>query len=159
MKIASILVPLKGLAGEDEVLHLAFQLATGGERRAKQHAKIHVIHVVKVPQALALDSDLPDLMAHGEAVLAAAEKAAALRDVVIHADLLQARSAGIAIVDESLERAVDLILLGAQYRRRHGEFDLGSTLPYVFKNAPCRVWVARAPLPPPAVMGPGESHS
>lgn len=156
MKISSILVPLKGIADEDEVLHLAFQLAAGGERRAKPRVKIHVIHVVEVPQALALDTDLPDLMAHGEAVLAAAEAAATLRDLEIRADLLQARSAGIAIVDEALERAVDLILLGAQYRRRHGEFDLGSTLPYVFKNAPCRVWVARAPLP--VVGGTGESH-
>ena len=139
------------------MLHLAFQLAANGERRSKQRVKIHVIHVVEVPQSLALDTDLPDLMARGEAVLAAAEKEAILRDLEIHADLLQARSAGIAIVDESLERAVDLILLGAQYRRRHGEFDLGTTLPYVFKNAPCRVWVARAPLP--VAVGTGESRS
>lgn len=157
MKISSILVSLKGLAGEDEILDLAFQLASAGERRAKQRVKIHVIHVVEVPQALALDTDLPSLMAHGETVLADAEKAATLRALEIHADLLQARSAGIAIVDESLERAVDLILLGAQYRRRHGEFDLGTTLPYVFKNAPCRVWVARAPLL--VVLGTGESHA
>ncbi len=156
MKLASILVPLKGVPGEEEVLHLAFKLAAAGERRTKPRVKIRVIHVVEVPQVLALDADLPDAVAQGEAVLAAAEAAATLHDVEIQADLLQARSAGIAIVDEAVERGVDLILMGAQYRRRHGEFDLGTTLPYVFKNAPCRVWVARAPLP--VAVGMGGSH-
>jgi nucleotide-binding universal stress UspA family protein len=51
---------------------------------------------------------------------------------------------GTAIVDEALEREVDLIVMGISYKRKFGEFDLGHTAPYVLKNAPCRVWIARA---------------
>ena len=34
--------------------------------------------------------------------------------------------------------------MGIGYKRKFGEFDLGQTAPYVLKNAPCRVWLARA---------------
>jgi hypothetical protein len=43
--------------------------------------------------------------------------------------------------------------MAAQYRRRLGEFNLGLTLPYVLKNAPCRVLVARAPSPAEVAAG------
>lgn len=146
MKLITILVPLRGADGEAEVLDLAFTLvmAAGVQKRARP--KLHLIHIVEVPQALPLDCELTEAIAAGEAVLARAEQLAAARDIEVDADLLQARQAGVAIVDEAVARRADLILLGARYRRRHGEFDLGETLPYVFKHAPCRVWVARAPL-------------
>jgi nucleotide-binding universal stress UspA family protein len=50
-------------------------------------------------------------------------------------------------VDEAIERNVNLIVMGVTYRKRFGEFYLGQTTPYVLKNAPCRVWVAREPKP------------
>jgi hypothetical protein len=34
--------------------------------------------------------------------------------------------------------------MGIGYKRKFGEFDMGHTAPYVLKNAPCRVWLARA---------------
>ena len=144
MKPSCILVPVKGLAIEDEALQLAFLLAApGGDRRPKQRVKLEVIHVIEVPQAQPLDAELPDAVQHGEAVLAHAEELARHREVELEAEMLQARAAGVAIVDEAIERGADLIIMGAQYRRLHGEFHLGVTLPYVFKHAPCRVWVAR----------------
>jgi nucleotide-binding universal stress UspA family protein len=109
-----------------------------------------------VPRALPLDADLPDEVVKGEAALAHAEALARGPDTIIESELLQARSIGAAIVDEATERHADLIVLGAQYRRRLGEFNMGVTLPYVLKNAPCRVLVARAPHPTaPAPAGAG----
>lgn len=146
MKFSRILVPLRSLPEDEDVLDLALSQATPhGDRRARQTAKVEVIHVVEVPQALSLDADLPDEVMQGDMVLAHAEAEAKRQDVVIQAELLQARLAGVAIVDEAIERSADLIIMGAHYRLQHGEFSLGATLPYVFKNAPCRVWVARAP--------------
>ncbi len=121
-----------------------------GERRVKERSKIEVIHVVEVPQALPLDAELPDEVAYGENVLLQAEDVARQRDIEILPEMLQARSAGAAIVDEAVERGADLIIIGAEYRRRHGEFSPGSTVPYVLKNAPCRVLVIRGPQPEPA---------
>jgi len=61
------------------------------------------------------------------------------QDFEIETDLLQAREAGPTIIDEAIEHEVDLILLGIKYKRRFGQFNLGSVVPYVLKNAPCRV--------------------
>jgi len=149
MKVSSILVPLRGLAIDEEVLQIALMLAApAGERRPKGRVKIEVIHVIEVPQALPLDAELPEAVQHGEQVLNQAEQLARQRDIEILPEMLQARSAGVAIVDEAVERDASLIIMGAEYRRRHGEFSLGQTLPYVLKNAPCRVWVIRAPRAP-----------
>ena len=41
----------------------------------------------------------------------------------------------------------DAIVLGLPYKVRFGgDFALGLTIPYVFKNAPCRVFVIREPV-------------
>ncbi|MDP2728276.1 MAG: universal stress protein, partial [Dehalococcoidia bacterium] len=64
-------------------------------------------------------------------------------DYEVETELLQAREVGPAIVDEAIERGVDLILLGVPYKKRFGEFNMGRVAPYVLKNAPCRVWVIR----------------
>lgn len=147
VNFSRILVPIKSLPEDEDVLDLALSHAAvpHGYRRPRQTVKVEVIHVVEVPQSLPLDADLPEAVQQGDVVLAYAEAAAKRQDTLIQAELLQARSAGVAIVDEAIERGADLIIIGAHYRRRHGEFSLGETLPYVFKNAPCRVWVARAP--------------
>jgi nucleotide-binding universal stress UspA family protein len=54
-------------------------------------------------------------------------------------DLLQAREPGPAIVDLTKERGADLIIIGIDYKTRFGQFDLGNVVPYILKNAPCRV--------------------
>ncbi len=54
-------------------------------------------------------------------------------------ELLQAREAGPTIIDEAIQREADLILMGVKYKRRFGQFSLGSVVPYVLKNASCRV--------------------
>jgi len=63
----------------------------------------------------------------------------------IDTDILQAREAGLAIVDEAVEREVDLILMGVTYQMRFGQFSLGNVVPYVLKNAPCRVILDHQP--------------
>lgn len=54
-------------------------------------------------------------------------------------DVLQAREAGPAIIDEAVERDVSLILMGVKYKRSFGQFSVGSVVPYVLKNAHCPV--------------------
>ena len=66
----------------------------------------------------------------------------------LEAVLVQARDVGAALVDEAVERDADLLVLGLPYRKRFGgDFAIGRTVPYVLKNAPCAVWVAREPMP------------
>ena len=61
------------------------------------------------------------------------------QDREIDTDILQAREAGPAIIDEAAEREVDLILMGIKHKTRFGQFSLGNVAPYVLKNAPCPV--------------------
>ena len=69
------------------------------------------------------------------------------QDCSVETDLLQSREVGPAIVDEAIERGVDLITIGLEYEKKFGEFNLGDTVPYVLKNAPCWVVICREPIP------------
>ena len=80
--------------------------------KKKNKGKIYVVYVITIKRALPLDAEI---------------ESETLKD------------AGPAIVDETVERGVDLILMGVKYKRRFGQFSLGSVAPYVLKNAPCRV--------------------
>ena len=58
-----------------------------------------------------------------------------------------ARDIGSAIVDEVVQRNVDLVVMGIGYRNPLGKFDLGDIIPYVLKEAPCQVLVYRGYKP------------
>jgi nucleotide-binding universal stress UspA family protein len=49
-------------------------------------------------------------------------------------------------VGEAEEWAANLIVMGLPYKRKLGEFNMGRTVPYVLKNAPCRVMLLREEL-------------
>jgi nucleotide-binding universal stress UspA family protein len=138
IRASRILVPVNGNSTDDDAVALACE--TG--RRSK--ASVYAIYVIEVKRTLPLDVDLPPEAAKGDTVLARAERVAEEFGVDVETEILQARDVGTAIVDEALERDIDLIVMGIGYKRKFGEFDLGHTAPYVLKNAPCRVWLARA---------------
>ncbi len=145
MKIHRILVPVKGDVIDDEAVQLACTLAAGREQRGKPRTTIEIIYVIEVPRALPLDADLPDEVSRGEQALTHAEALTHGLNIMVETEILQARTVGAAIVDEAVERGAETIIMAAQYRRRLGEFNMGLTLPYVLKNAPCRVLITRAP--------------
>ncbi len=132
-----ILVPVNGNPTDAEMIELACEIA----KRSK--GLVYAIHVIEVKRTMPLDAELPAEAQRGEDVLNQAELAAEHLDQEIETDLLQARDVGPALVDEALERGIDLILLGVTNKRRLGDFDLGRTAPYLLKHAPCRVWVCR----------------
>ena len=137
MKVSRLLVPVAGHATDEEAIQIACSVA----RRHK--ARIYVIYVIEVKRNLPLDAELEPEQEKGEKVLDQAEQVASVLDSTIETELLQAREVGPAIVDEAIERGVDAIVLGLPYKRRFGEFTLGSTVNHVLKNAPCSVWVVR----------------
>ena len=76
-----------------------------------------------------------------------AEGLAERAKVRLETQLLQARDVGAALVDEAVALEADAIVLGLPYKVRFGgDFAIGATIPYVFKNAPCRVLVIREPV-------------
>jgi nucleotide-binding universal stress UspA family protein len=137
MQASRILVPVNGNPTDAEMVELALEIA----KRSK--GLVYAIHVIEVKRTMPLDAELPAEAQRGEDVLSKAEQAAEHLNQEIETDLLQAREVGPALVDEALERGIDLILLGVTYKKRLGDFDLGRTAPYLLKHAPCRVWVCR----------------
>jgi len=140
MEIPKILVPVNGERVDEEVIKLACTIAK------RRKAKVYVVYVIQVKRALPLDAEIEPETQNGEKILKRAERIADELDYQVETDLLQAREVGPALVDEAVERGVDLILMGINYKKRFGEFNLGSTVPYVLKNAPCRVLLWREPI-------------
>jgi nucleotide-binding universal stress UspA family protein len=135
-----ILVPTDGSRASIRAVTLACSIA----RRNK--GRVYVVHVIEVKRSLPLDAELEPEAGEGERILLQAEKAAHEQDFEVQSGLLQAREAGHAVVDEAVERGVDTIILGMDYKRPVGEFQLGRLTQYVLKNAPCLVWIWRQPV-------------
>jgi len=133
MEFHKILVPVIGTEADDEAIRLACRLAK------RDKGKIWAVYVVTVKRTLPLEAEIEPEIGKAEEILDHAENIADEQDYELETDLLQAREAGPTIVDEAVEREVDLILMGVEYKRRFGQFSLGSVVPYVLKNAPCRV--------------------
>ena len=140
MKFNKILVPVSGDRGDEEAIDLACRIA----KRTK--AKIYVVYVIRVKRALPLDAEIEPEVGKAEEVLSHAEDLADEQEYEVETDLLQAREVGPALVDEVIERGIDLVVMGMVYKKRFGEFSLGNVVPYVLKNAPCRVLLCREPV-------------
>ena len=138
--LKEILVPVDGSRASLNALSLACVLAK------RNKGRVHAVYVIEVARRLPLDADLSPEAKRGEEILKQARQVADSLDSEVADDLLQARDAGHAIVDEAIERAVDSIFLGTTYKRPLGEYRMGNTAQYVLKNAPCQVILFRAPV-------------
>ncbi len=141
MRPKKVLVPVSGNTADEEAIRLACRLAKKGG------GKIFVTYVIQVERSLPLDAEIRPEIERAEKALDQAEVMAEEEGCSVETDLLQSREVGPAVVDEAIERGVDLIAIGAAYEKKFGEFNLGETIPYVLKNAPCRVLVCREPIP------------
>ena len=139
LAMKTILVPVNGSEASIMAVEFACMLAK------RNRGKVHVVHVIEVRRSLPLDADLVPEAQRGEDILAQAEMAAKRQDFEVEGDLLQARDAGHAIVDEAVERQADAIILGVPFRRPFGEFEMGKVPTHVLKTAPCQVIVMRMP--------------
>lgn len=138
--VRTILVPVDGSQASMDAIAFACGLAK------KNKGKVYAVHVIEVRRSLPLDADLSEEASTGEDVLVRAEKVAQDSDFKVEGELLQAREAGHAIVDEAMERGVDLILLGAEHKAPLGEYQMGRLTQYVLRAAPCSVWLWRHPV-------------
>jgi nucleotide-binding universal stress UspA family protein len=136
----TILVPVKGVPADYEVVRKA---ALNCKRNK---TLLYLVHVVVVKQELPLEAEMDKEIARGEQVLEEAKKQACEYGIPIETGILQARSAGVAIVEEANERQAEVVMMAVTYRNRLGEFCMGKTVPYVLKNAACDVWTYRANL-------------
>ena len=133
MEFRNILIPVIGTEADEQAIRLACTMAK------KNKGKIWVVYVITVKRALPLEAEIESEIRKGEELLDHMEDIADEEGAEIQTDVLQAREVGPAIVDEAVELKVDLLLMGVTYKRRFGQFTMGNVVPYVLKNAPCRM--------------------
>jgi nucleotide-binding universal stress UspA family protein len=135
--LQSILVPINESSASLDAIGIACSLAK------RQKGRVYVAHVIEVARSLPLNAGMDTEARRGEQLLRRAEEIAAANDYHVEAELLQAREAGQAIVEEAGARGVKAIIMGIGYSRLHGAFQVGRTAGYVLKHAHCQVWVVR----------------
>jgi nucleotide-binding universal stress UspA family protein len=144
-KLRRVLVPVSGGNSDERLLE-----ALGSICQISK-PQFTLVYVVEVPQAMPIDAELPGEIARGEAVLERAETYLKKRlgdknSNGVITELLQARTAGAAIVDEATEQNADMVMLATEARVRHGKTTLGDSVGYVLKNCPCEVFLVRTAL-------------
>ncbi len=139
MDFNKVLIPVTGAPVDDETIKLACKLTR------KNKGKIWAVYIIGVKRVLPLDAEIETEIKKAESILDHLEEIGEVEGCEIITDLIQARDEAPAIVDEAIEQNTDLILLGVSYKRRFGQFTMGDVIPYLLKNAPCRVILYHEP--------------
>lgn len=133
MNFQNILLPVSGADADEEAIKLACRLAKPDK------AKLCAVYIIPIGRTLPLDAELETEVERAEEILDRTESIAREQGCSLDTDLLQARDIGPTIINEAVERGSDLIVMGAEYKQRFGQFSMGEVVPYVLKNTPCRV--------------------
>jgi nucleotide-binding universal stress UspA family protein len=107
-------------------------------------SRVHIVHVIEVKRSLGVNAELDAEARRGEQILRRAEEAASQTGVAVEAELLQARQAGEALVEEARNRHADVLAIGLSTSPVLGHFRMGRTAAYVLQHSPASVWIIRA---------------
>jgi len=134
VKYAKILVPVVNTETNKEALNIACEIAKASQ------GQIYILNVISVSRDKPLDYDMNDEMVKAEKMLGELEDYCSKNGCEdVRTELLQARDPGSAIIEDSVDKAVDLIMLSMDHKRRFGEFSFGYVMPYVMHHSPCPV--------------------
>ncbi len=141
-----IAVIVEGKKLDNELVRLACLMA----KKAKR--KVHLVHIIEVPRTLPLKAVLTKESENADRLLNEALSLAEDAGCDAVAEVVQARDAGPAIVDEVKDHGCALVMLGlVRNPNKTPDNNLGKTIPYVLSNAPCRVWLVQDTIAPAKV--------
>ncbi len=135
-----IAVIVDGKKLDNELVRLACFMA----RKAKR--KVHIVHIIEVPRTLPLHANIRTKETEAaDKLLQAAMTIAGETGCDAVAEVVEARDAGAAIVDEARDHDCALIMLGMvrDTENKKVSNDFGKTVLYVLNHAPCRVWIVQ----------------
>lgn len=135
-----ITVVITGGKLDENIMYLGCQIARGANR------KVHLLYVIEVPRALPLKAVLPQESEQAEVLLNAAQHIAEHMGCEAISEIVQAREAGRAIVDEVKDYHCALLIIGMAHK------SINQRVSYVPANALCLVWLV-------ADLIPQHSHS
>jgi len=131
----NILVPVVDIQAGEHAMRLACTLL----KKARGKAHLHAVYVITINRSLPVDAEIGTEVQKAEDVLDKMQICAEEESCEAETDILQSRDIGPAIVDEAVERGVDLIVMSVRPQTHFGQYTLGNIVPYVLKNAPCKV--------------------
>ena len=129
----SVLAWVNGDSSDNDVVRLACDLLI------PRKGDLYIVYVIEVHRSMHLDSEIETATLEGERILTKVEEIAIPYKCNVHAEMLQSRTAGIAVVQEAAEKNVGAVVIGSDYNKDYGLFSLGKTIPFILKNAPCKV--------------------
>jgi APA family basic amino acid/polyamine antiporter len=139
VQLKRILVPVPAGSG------VMSELVQVGARLARTYgAEVTALHVIEIPPTLPLDTFFPEKLAVADSIIEQSQAIAREYEVPIEALVKQSRFAGETIVEVGREGNFDLIILTSKPRAMStapGRTSLGTTVEYVMRNAPGRVWI------------------
>jgi APA family basic amino acid/polyamine antiporter len=135
----SVLVPLLDGHYDERVVATAVRLAA-----SRRHG-IHLLSLVTVPNALAIDARMPEEEAAADTMVEQARIQGGRR-VSGHVEKIRAGQAGRRIVEEATDMRASAIVMPLP-RRVDGGSLFGKTLETVLTERPCRVIIESAPSP------------
>jgi basic amino acid/polyamine antiporter, APA family len=135
----SIILPLTAHRVADEMTATALRLA------AESGTKLVALYPIPVPMNLPLSAPMDEAVKKAEHELGEAAALGRQYGVVVIPRIVRTRNVGQAIVDEARRRRAEIIVLGAEQRKRGGERMFGRVIDYVLRNADCRVMVGTQP--------------
>ncbi|MQG20666.1 MAG: universal stress protein [SAR202 cluster bacterium] len=137
LRAKKILVPIQGSPIDLETVKLA------GEIARRDNGTVYAVHVIEVDRSLPLEEPIEAALDRSLRLCDEVERIATEFKYPIETEVLQARDAAPAIVDEAFEREVDLIFIGLKYKEKFGEYSMGKFVPHVLQHAPCMVCIYR----------------
>jgi APA family basic amino acid/polyamine antiporter len=155
----SILVPVFGVALDDDIVGTAGRLAADRADETEGGAVLEALYVFEIPLSLPIDARVPDQrVKEAKRVLARAKEVGEeYEGVEVATAMVRGRSAGQAIVAEARRRGVEAIVLAAEEptrvrggaimggRGRARDRFVGETTRYVVEKAPCKVILTAPP--------------
>ncbi len=136
--VGDIAIVVNGEKLDSNLIYLGCQMAKGARR------KVHLVHVIEVPRSLPLKAVLTQESEQADQMLNSALAIAERIGCDAIAEVVQARDAGPAIVDEARDHNCALLLISF-VRSSKNQSELSRTVFYVLANAPCRVWLVQDP--------------
>ncbi len=135
----SVLVPLADGRFDETVLATAAKLA------ARRRRGIHVLALVTVPSALAIDAPMADAEAAAQSLIEQARVQAGAR-VSGHVERVRSGQAGRRIIEEAVDMRAAAIVMPLP-QRTNGASIFGKTVETVLAERPCRVIIESTPAP------------
>jgi nucleotide-binding universal stress UspA family protein len=135
-----ILVPVTGIEADDETIRTACCIAK------RDKSRLFVMYVITIKRSLPLEAEIESETRKAEEILVRMETIAEDEDYTIETDLLQAREIAPTVIDQAVDRKIDLILMGIKPQSRFGQLTSGSIVPYILRNAPCKVMLFSQPV-------------